>query len=118
MESNVTAPARPALAAGMGAGRAMRTFLAAAFLLCLQPAHASMLGCEQKISDPAYCQNGVRRTVCMAGGAVVWADTRQPVTAGELGFLSSDGPVPKPQCAAPGAPAAAPTPGAPAPAAK
>jgi hypothetical protein len=89
----------------------MRTFLVTAFLLCLQPAQASMLGCEEKNADPAYCQNGVRRAVCSLSGAIVWADTRLPVTVGEIGFLASDGPVPRPPCAAAPAPAA-PTPAA------
>ena len=97
---------------GMGAEPAMRVLLATIFLLCLQPAEASMLGCEEKNADPAYCQNGVRRAVCSQNGSVLWADTRLPVTVGEIGFLSSDGPVPKPPCGAAAAPAA------PAPAAK
>ncbi len=90
----------------------MRTVLAMSFLLCAQSAHASMLGCEEKNADPAYCQNGARRPVCSLRGAILWADTRLPVTVGEIGFLSSDGPVPKPPCGA------APTPAAPAPAPK
>ena len=74
-----------------------------------------MLGCEQKNADPAYCQNGVGRAVCLQSGVVVWADTRLPVTAGELGFLSSDGPVAKSACAAAPAPAPAAAPAAPKP---
>jgi hypothetical protein len=91
------------LAQGVGARLAMRTFLVSALLLCLQPAQASMLGCEDKGADPAYCQNGARRAVCSLNGALVWADTRLSVTVGEFGFLASDGPVPKPPCAAPAA---------------
>ena len=100
----------------MGVEPAMRAFLATVFLLCLQPAQASMLGCEEKNADPTYCQNGVRRAVCLVNGTLLWSDTRLPVTVGELGFLSSDGPVPKPSCNAPAAPAA-PATAAPAPAA-
>ena len=85
----------------------MRIFLATTFLLCLQPAQASILGCEEKNADPAYCQNGLRRAVCSLNGSVLWADTRLPVTVGEIGFLASDGPVPKPPCGAAPAPAAA-----------
>ena len=90
----------------------MRIVVATFVLVYLQPAQASMLGCEEKNADPTYCQNGVRRAVCAVSGAVVWADTRLPVTMGEIGMLASDGPVAKPPCAA--APAAAPAPAAPA----
>jgi hypothetical protein len=100
------------LAQSKGAEPAMRTLVVMSFLLCAQSAQASMLGCEGKNADPAYCQNGVRRAVCTLNGSVLWADTRLPATAGEIGFLASDGPVPKPACGAPAAPAA------PAPAAK
>jgi hypothetical protein len=80
--------------------RAMRILMVISFLLCLHPAQASMLGCEQKTADPLYCQNGARRPICSQGGYLVWADTRVAVSSGELAFLASDGPVPRPACAA------------------
>jgi hypothetical protein len=58
-----------------------------------------MLGCELKTADPQYCHNGERRPICVEGGRLVWADTREPVSNGEFSFLASDGPVLKPRCA-------------------
>jgi len=88
----------------------MRILVIISSLLAVLPAHASMLGCETKTADPQYCHNGERRSVCIQDGRLVWADTREAVSNGEVSFLASDGPVAKPRCAA--APAAAPATGA------
>jgi hypothetical protein len=93
--------------AGTGA---MRILVLISSLLAVLPAHASMLGCETKTADPQYCHNGERRSVCIQDGRLVWADTREAVSNGEVSFLASDGPVAKPRCAAAAAPAAAPAP--------
>jgi len=86
--------------------RVTRIAIVISFLSCLSPAQASMIGCEAKTADPLYCQNGARRAICTQGGYVVWADSRVAVSAGELAFLMSDGPVPRPACAKVPAPAA------------
>jgi hypothetical protein len=55
-------------------------------------------GCERKDPDPVYCHDGKPRAVCLENGRLVWRDTHDAISQGELIFLTKGGPVPKPSC--------------------
>jgi hypothetical protein len=89
----------------------MRKFIAAfaltAVVLGAADAHSSILGCDRQDADPQYCQNGKQKSVCNKNGHLVWQDSGDAVSQGQLHFLSMDGRIRMPPCGAP-APAATP----------
>lgn len=82
----------------------MRACLAVLVLVTLVAEHAAaqsngILGCDRKDADPQYCRDGKRRPVCSENGHVIWRDTRDVLSQGELHFLAMDGPPSTPPCA-------------------
>ncbi len=57
-----------------------------------------VLGCDRKDADPQYCHDGKRRTVCSENGHLLWQDSRDALSQGEMHFLALDGRVPTPPC--------------------
>jgi hypothetical protein len=80
----------------------MRSWLAALALMTMGAEGASAeSGCERKDADPFYCHDGKPRPVCFENGHLVWRETHEVISQGELAFLTMGGNVPKPLCSKP-----------------
>lgn len=84
-------------------GASVRIWLAALVLAAMgaEGASAQSAGesaCERKDADRVYCQDGKPRPVCSENGHLVWSDTRDALSQGELIFLTKFGAVSKPRC--------------------
>jgi hypothetical protein len=81
----------------------LRTWLAVLVLAAMGADGASAQSadesaCARKNADPIYCRDGKPRPVCLDNGHLVWSDTHDPISQGELMFLGMGGKVPKPRC--------------------
>ena len=85
------------------AGAPMRAWLAALVLMTMGSEGAiaqtnAESGCERKDADRFYCHDGKPRPVCFENGHLVWRETHDAISQGELTFLTMGGKVPKPLC--------------------
>ena len=77
----------------------MRAWLVALTLMAMGAERATAeSGCERKDADPIYCHDGKPRPVCFENGRLVWRETHDVISQGELAFLTMGGKVPKPLC--------------------
>ncbi len=80
-------------------GANVRAWVAVLIVMTMSVESASaQSNCERKDADPAYCHEGKPRAVCLENGHLVWRDTHDAVSQGELAFLAMGGKVSKPKC--------------------
>jgi hypothetical protein len=78
----------------------VRIWLAVLVLLTSGAESAAVAGsaCEDKFPDPTYCRDGKPRLVCSDNGHLVWRDTHDALSRGEITFLAMGGKAPQPRC--------------------
>ena len=81
----------------------MRIWLVVLVLLTIgvegaAPQSVGKSACEDKYADPTYCREGKPRPVCLDNGHLVWRDTHDALSRGEMTFLTMSGNVPQPRC--------------------
>jgi hypothetical protein len=84
-------------------GGKVRIWLAVLVLLTigLEAAAAQAVAnsaCEEKNPDPTYCRDGKPRPVCLDNGHLIWRDTQDALSRGEITFLTMGGKVPQRRC--------------------